>query len=47
MFMLPLKKHWYLCPICGKRLFLYHDAAVCRGLFIKCRECRNEIEIKI
>ena len=47
MVKLPVKKQWYKCPACGKNLVLYHNAAKCRGVFVKCKFCRREVEIRI
>ncbi len=44
---LPVKKEWFKCPVCGKKLVLYDNAANCKGVFIYCKKCRKDIEIKI
>ena len=42
-----LKRSWYKCPECGTKLVLYDNTAVLSGgIFIKCKTCKNEIEIK-
>ena len=43
----PLKRDWYKCPTCGKKLVIRDNTAFCRGVFIICKQCKNEIEIKI
>lgn len=43
----PLKRDWYRCPTCGKKLVICDNMASCRGVFIICKQCKNEIEIKI
>lgn len=43
----PTKKRWFLCPRCGKRLVLYHDAAKCCGVYVWCKGCKRDIEIII
>jgi transcription elongation factor Elf1 len=41
-------KKWYLCPNCGKKILIYDiKKAVSKGLYIKCKQCKREIEIKI
>ena len=41
-------KKWYECPYCGKRLLKYDEVkARSNDVFIKCRKCKREIEIKI
>lgn len=42
-----LYRKWYKCPVCGKNLIIYDNTAKCSGVFLKCKECKNEIEIKI
>lgn len=37
---------WYRCE-CGKALAIVDNTAQCRGVFIKCKSCGKEIEIKI
>ena len=41
------KKAWYHCPNCGKHLLIYAEGAKCSGVFLRCKECRKVIEIKI
>mgnify|MGYP001011242207 CR=1 FL=1 len=43
----PLKREWFVCPVCGTKLIIYDNTAVLSGgEYIKCRTCKNEIEIK-
>ena len=44
---IPTRREWYSCPYCGQNLLVYVDTAVCSGLYVKCRKCRWEVEIKI
>ena len=44
---IPTERKWYVCPYCGKHLVVYNDIAVCKGVYIRCKECRKEVEIKI
>lgn len=41
------KRLWYTCPYCGKKLAVMTANAVSRGVFIKCKGCKREIEIKV
>lgn len=43
----PLERKWYQCPKCGTKLLIYDNAAQSRGIYIKCKNCKNEIEVKI
>ncbi len=47
MFFIPVKKMWYLCPFCGKKVVLFDDTASCRGIYVKCRRCGRTLEIRI
>lgn len=42
-----LERRWYCCPKCGTKLAIYDNTSKCTGVFVKCRTCRNEIEIRI
>lgn len=42
-----LLKQWYFCPICKKKLLLYKTNAHCEQVFIKCKKCGNEVEVRI
>lgn len=47
MIKIPTEKKWYHCPKCGQRILIYQNTAVCAGIFIKCKKCGNNIEVKI
>lgn len=38
---------WYYCPHCGQKLFQIADDAKIKGLFIKCKKCREIIEVSL
>ncbi len=40
-------KKWYICPYCKKKLIKYEKNAESKGIFLLCKNCRKEIEIKI
>lgn len=35
---------WFFCPICGQKLCKIAPNA--QGVFIKCKKCKNEVEVK-
>jgi len=41
------KKDWYICPHCGKKILLYELGAKSEKVYIKCKNCKREIEIKL
>lgn len=41
----PLEREWYKCPHCGTKLLLFDNTANCKGVYIKCKTCKREIEI--
>lgn len=41
------EKKWYDCDNCGQHLLIHDNTAKCRGVFIKCKRCGKEVEIKI
>ena len=43
----PLQRKWYRCPHCGKNTVLYDNTAHSNGVYVKCKECRREFEIRI
>lgn len=43
----PLERKWFKCPHCGKRLVVYDNTAKSNGVFISCKKCKREIEIRI
>lgn len=38
---------WFLCPYCKKKIIKYKTGAYSKGIFFLCKNCKNEIEIKI
>lgn len=40
------EKQWYICPVCGYKLLKTKKGFYSRGVFIKCKKCQKEIEIK-
>lgn len=38
---------WYVCPYCHKKLIRYGKGAKSEGVFLLCKKCKKEIEIKI
>lgn len=46
-FRIPLERKWYDCDKCGQHLLIYEDTAKCSGVFVKCKRCGKEVEIKI
>lgn len=43
----PLRREWFRCKKCGAKLAIYDNtAALSGGIFIKCRICKMENEIK-
>ena len=44
---IPVERKWYDCDGCGQHLLIYDDTAKCSGVFIKCKRCGKEVEVKI
>lgn len=44
---IPTERRWYDCKKCGQHLLIHSDTARCNGIYIKCKKCGNEEEIKI
>lgn len=42
-----IKKKWYNCPYCGKKILKYCEDAESKGIFFLCKKCKKEVEIKI
>lgn len=39
---------WYKCPKCGKKLLQYDETkGISKAVYIKCKNCRRVVEIKI
>lgn len=41
------ERKWFYCPHCGKKIAIYDNTAKSHGVFIPCKKCGREIEIKI
>lgn len=41
------ERQWYRCPHCGQKLLLYDSFSACNGVFVVCKRCKKEVEIKI
>lgn len=41
-----LELHWIRCPVCGCKLAIADNTAKSHGIYVKCRTCKKEIEIK-
>lgn len=41
------EKKWFRCPHCGKKLLLFDNNAKCRGVYVFCKQCKKDVEIKI
>ena len=41
-----MNKFYVCCPICGKKLFKIDQKSVCKNIYLWCKQCRKEIEIK-
>lgn len=42
-----IERKWVKCPECGTKLAIADSNAECRGVYIKCRTCKTEVEIRI
>ncbi len=40
-------RKWYICPYCKKRIVRYEEGAISKGVFLLCKKCKKEVEIKI
>ncbi len=43
----PVAKIWAKCPHCRKKLILYDNTATASGIWMKCKMCGYEFELKI
>lgn len=43
----PVYKKWYFCPFCNKNIVKYSKDAECKGVFLLCKKCGKQVEIKI
>ena len=39
--------NWFRCPYCRKKIIKYKEDAFSKGIFLLCKNCKKEIEIKI
>lgn len=44
---LPVERKWYRCKYCGKKLLIYNNIAESHDIYIRCKNCNREVEIKI
>ncbi|MBS4980056.1 MAG: hypothetical protein KHZ72_01605 [Lachnospiraceae bacterium] len=43
----PINRSWFQCPFCGTKLAIYDNTALLSGgIFVKCKTCKKEIELK-
>lgn len=42
-----LYTEWFVCPRCGKKLLIYSNNAIAKGIFIKCKKCGSVVEVEI
>ncbi|WP_201750552.1 hypothetical protein [Senegalia massiliensis] len=40
-------KKWYRCPHCNQKILKYNENAKSKKIYIKCKNCKKEIEINI
>ena len=43
----PIERKWYICEKCGQPLLIYDNTAKSNNVFLKCKRCGHENEIKI
>lgn len=41
-----MNKEWWYCPICGQKLLMINKANKIEGVYIKCKKCSKEVEVK-
>ncbi|MDF2839942.1 MAG: hypothetical protein K0Q99_713 [Clostridia bacterium] len=41
------KRSWFSCPKCGQKICQFSSGAKVHELYIKCKKCHNEVEVKI
>lgn len=41
------EKKWFLCPHCGQKLFQVAANAVIRGMEIKCKRCKQILNVSL
>lgn len=43
-----MSKIWFRCPNCGQKLLKYDEIkGLSKAVYIKCKNCKKEVEIKI
>lgn len=40
-------RQWFSCPLCGQKICQFSKGAKAYELYIKCKKCHNEVEVKI
>lgn len=43
----PLERKWFKCQKCEQKLLLFDNTAISEGVYIKCKKCGTENEIKL
>ena len=38
---------WYICPYCKKKIIKYEKDAYSKDVFLLCKKCGKEVEIRI
>jgi len=41
------ERKWFRCPHCGKKLLLYTNNSIVKGVYVYCKRCKKDIEVKI
>ncbi len=41
------KEKWYFCPHCGRKLIKYTVGTIADRVYLKCRQCGRNVEIRI
>lgn len=41
-----MKKEWWSCPICHQRLLMINKCKKIDGVYIMCKKCHQEVEVK-
>ena len=44
---IPVERKWYCCKKCGQKLLVYDNTAKSQGIYIRCKRCGGETEIKV
>ncbi len=39
-------KVWFKCPCCGQNIAKIDNSKNIEGVFLSCKRCRNEVEVK-